>query len=288
MKGDMKRLVKKGIPWRLRYFIKLQEAKGNIRLPDRLKQQRSMEEYNEALYSVLRVLGIKDFEGKAVCELGSGQYFSHAFLEYQLGAVKEFLLEIADFANVHAAVSMDGLILDCDYPALRKLPGLSKGETWNSYLNKIHAVYNINGLDGYRTVPDDSVDYVFSFAVLEHIRKQVFADTLKETYRFMRQGAVAFHTVDFTDHLGGGKNHLRYPASVWEDEIHYNMDNYTNRISCSQMKDVFEKIGFKVLKLKTARLKRNPLKRARLAAEFRELSKSDFMTSSAVFILKKL
>ena len=52
----IKRCMKHCLPWKLRYFIKLQEAKGNIRLPDGLKQKRSCREYNDAFYKALEVL----------------------------------------------------------------------------------------------------------------------------------------------------------------------------------------------------------------------------------------
>lgn len=114
------------------------------------------------------------------------------------------------------------------------------------YLRKINGLYSINGLEGYREVADDSVDYLFSFAVLVHVRKRTFEDTMKETYRFMKSGGMAYHTVDYKDHLGGKKNQLRFRESVWEDETHYRMDNYTNRLACSEMCQILEDIAFKL------------------------------------------
>lgn len=50
---------------------------------------------------------------------------------------------------------------------------------------------------------------------------------------------VAWFYVDLRDMIGGKKNHLRFAADVWEDHTHYNMDNYTNRLSYSEMRDIF-------------------------------------------------
>ena len=46
------------------------------------------------------------FRGKSVCEMGPGQYLLHPFLEYQLGADREVLLEIDDFADEYAQIDM--------------------------------------------------------------------------------------------------------------------------------------------------------------------------------------
>ncbi len=184
-KEYIKRFAKNCIPWRLRYFLKLQEAKGNFKFPENIKQKSLIEEYNNIFYNALKVLEIKDFREKSVCEMGPGQFLSHAFLEYQLGAEKEVLLEIADFANVDSPADKSLLSLVNDYDYVRRLPELEDGETWRTYLQKIHAIYRTDGLNGYKSVPDESIDFLFSFAVLEHIRKNIFVDTMQETFRFM-------------------------------------------------------------------------------------------------------
>lgn len=283
----IKRFIKACIPWRLRYYIKLQEAKGGIQLRDTVKQHRTIEEYNTELYEVLQAFNINDFKGKTVCEMGPGQYLSHAFLEYQLGADQEILLEIADFAGINCPADQSKLKLDHNYDAVRSLPVLDTKETWGRYLQKINALYSINGLEGYREVADDSVDFIFSFAVLEHIRKRTFQDTMKETYRFMKSGGMAYHTVDYKDHLGGKKNQLRFRESVWEDDVHYRMDNYTNRISCTEMCQSLEDIGFEIVSVKKQKFRKPPIRRSKIASCFAEISNEDLLTESAVIVLRK-
>lgn len=257
-KEIMKRFAKNCMPWRLRYFVKLQEAKGNIRLPNSIKQYREIEEYNNSFYKTLKTLK------------------------------KEILLEIADFANVDSPANINDLKLEQGYMQYRRLPELGEQETWRSYLSKVNAVYSINGLEGYKSIPDGSVDYVFSFAVFEHIRKNIFVDTMKEVYRFMKTAGIAYHTIDFTDHLGGGKNHLRFPDSVWEDKSHYNMDNYTNRISCTRMCKILEDIGFEVEKvIRTKMFKRNPIQRKYISPDIGYISDEDLNTAMATLILRK-
>lgn len=287
-KESLKRFVKNCIPWRLRYQIKLQEAKGNIRIPEGIKQHRGIGEYNRAFYKAIKELEITDFNGKVICELGPGQHLSHPFLEYQLGGDREILLEIADFAHVDFPVKLCDILLESNFQKLRELPVLENNESWKSYLDKINALYSIDGLKGYKAVPDNSVDYCFSFTVLEHIRKKIFVDTIKEMYRFMRFGGVAYHSIDFTDHMGGGKNHLRFAESIWEDADHYNMNNYTNRISYTEMCDILSDIGFEIVKVERTFYEKAPISRSKLSFEFKNISPKDLMTKSAVLILRKI
>lgn len=154
-------------------------------------------------------------------------------------------------------------------------------------MEKIHAVYRTDGLDGYYSVPDNSVDFLFSFSVLEHIRKNIFLNTMKETFRFMREGGISYHAVDFTDHLGGGKNHLRFSEEVWEDKDHYRMDNYTNRLSCSEICQMLEDLGFQIVKVMPRQFWKDPVKRNCLDRQFRNISEKDLRTAGAVIIARK-
>lgn len=284
----IKRFVKNLIPWRLRYYIKLQEAKGIICLPSGIKQFRPIEQYNDQFYQTLNDLHITDFEGKTICELGPGQHLSHAFLEYQMGAKKEWLLEIADFAHIDNLAVLDNVLLDSSQCLKRELPQLQSGEAWKSYLEKINAVYSINGLEGYKAIPDNSVDYCFSYAVIEHIRKDIFMDTIEQMYRFMREGGVCYHTVDFTDHMGGKKNQLRFNESIWEDDVHHNMDNYTNRFSCSQIVGSLKRVGFRKVKIiKQLSFKDLPIKRKYVAKEFEHTTDADLKAAFAIIVLRK-
>ena len=278
--------IKNILPWRIRYAIKLAEAKG-YKIPGFLKFHNNLKNYTDAYYKVLRELGVGDLTGKTVCELGVGDFLVNAFLEYQMGAEAEYMLEIMDFVGVDSEVDINGYykLRSPDkggFVRKRKLPRIGDGETWKSYLPKINAHYLTNGLQGYKEIPSDSVDYVFSNAVFEHIRKREFVSTIEEVYRFMKTDGIMYNAVDFRDHIGGGKNQLRFPDDVWEDEDHYRMDNYTNRISCSEMEEILRKIGFRKIEIKRDYYDHIPLKRDKLAKEFASISDEDLFTRSAV------
>lgn len=285
---SIKKKLKNHIPWKIRLKIKLLEIKYPRIVPHFLKQKSDPEHYNEVFYNALRKMDIENFEGKTICELGPGQFLSHALLTYQMGGVSSYLLEIDDFANQKSEIKVEkNMILDDSFRKIRKLPRPKDHITWQQYLQEIDAKYYTDGIDGYLRVPSDTIDYMFSFSVIEHIRKNVFKKYMEEAYRMLKQGGLAYHTVDLKDHLGGGKNQLRYPDSVWEDEIHYRLDNYTNRLSCTEICSLLEEIGYEIVGIEKKRYKEFPIKRNELSKEFRDIPDDDLLVSDFTIILKK-
>ncbi len=283
------RKAKDFIPWRLRYWLKIMEAKHPGFIPGIWKQKSDLEYYNQVFYDALNVLGLKDLKNKTICEMGPGQFLSHAFLSFQLGAERSYLLEIADFANCKKEVKMNAdLFLPENMTRIRKLPRPSEHISWKEYLKAVQSRYYTNGLSGYKGIPDNSVNLVCSFSVIEHIRKNVFEQTMQETYRFLQGGGIAYHTVDLKDHFGGGKNHLRFEEHEWEDDIHYRMDNYTNRLSFSEICSIWKRTGFSIEIIDKAFMdEKNRINRKNLASSLKHMSDEDLMISEFTAVLRK-
>lgn len=283
------RKVKDLIPWKARYWLKFQEAKYPGMIPAVIKQKSDPKVYNLDFYKAMSGLGITDFAGKVFCEMGCGQFLSHVFLAYQLGASSSYLLEIDDFAGQDKIMRLDRTFkLQDGLKKIKKLPRPDNGSTWRDYLGKLNATYYTNGMDGYKAIADESVDYVMSFTVFEHIRKNVFKETLEELYRFLKWGGSSYHVVDLKDHLGGSKNNLRFPESVWEDETHYRMDNYTNRLSCTEICQICSEIGFKVNVMdKMMMEKKFIIDRKKIDPMFQKMTDEDLKMGAFVMVLKK-
>lgn len=285
---NLKRKLKNSISWETRLKIKLLEAKYPKLMPQFLKQRSDPKLYNDAFYNALRKMNIENFEGKTICELGPGQFLAHALLFYQMGGDSSYLLEIDDFANQKSEVKIDkNMILDKNFNRIRKLPMPKDHITWQQYLKQINAEYYTDGIQGYLRVPTNSIDYIFSFSVVEHIRKNIFKKSMEEIYRMMKPGGMAYHTVDLKDHFGGGKNHLRYPDNVWHNEIHYKLDNYTNRLTCTEICNLAEEIGFEIVFIEKRKYKELPLKRNELSTELRGMSNEDLLISDFILVLRK-
>ena len=56
----------------------------------------------------------------------------------------------------------------------KEIPKVEENESWEHFLGRINGVYLTEGLKSYYDVPDESVDYIFSQDVLEHIRLDIF------------------------------------------------------------------------------------------------------------------
>lgn len=285
----IRRSAKNLLPWRLRLFIQEQSGKGHIHIPRILRQHRDVQTYHKPFLEMLQRCNIGDFDDKCVCELGPGSFLDNAYLAYQLGANKSVLLDIENLADADALQNdTDNEVLaKAGIKALHSLPKPRANETRRQYLSRMNGIYMENGLDGYREVLSNSVDCVFSNVVVQHIRKRIFISTFQEIYRFMREGGIAYHTIDFKDMIGGQKNHLRFPDAIWEDETHYNMPMYTNRIQFSEMCKIFEQIGFSIIKEEKTYFTESPCPRKYLAKEFEDISDEDLMTEGAWIVLKK-
>lgn len=107
------------------------------------------------------------------------------------------LLETLDFYQGFAnTLKMQGLVA---------APDLSEVQSREDVLVICGAKYLSNGLSSLKAIADGSVDFIFSQAVLEHVRRHEFLETMQECYRILRAGGSASHSVDLKDHLGGAK-----------------------------------------------------------------------------------
>jgi SAM-dependent methyltransferase len=148
-----------------------------------------------------------------------------------------------------------------------------------SYLESLNARYLFSGAGSLAELPDASVDFIWSQAVLEHIRKADFLRTLRELRRVMKPNGVASHRVDLKDHLGGSLNNLRFREDCWESEFMATSGFYTNRIRYAEMIELFERAGFRVSEVESVRWPTLPLMRARMALPFREMPEDDLRVS---------
>ncbi len=153
-------------------------------------------------------------------------------------------------------------------------------------LARCASVYSTRGLESLRGIPDASVDFVWSHAVLGHIRSNEFLPIQRELRRILRRDGVCSHRVDLMDHLGGGLNNLRFSQRFWETDWLYRSGLYNNRIRYGRMLKLFEQAGFQTEVVQVDRWTRLPITRSRLAAEFRGLSDHELSVSAFDVLLR--
>lgn len=221
-----------------------------------------------------------DMEGATVLEMGTGDSVASALLARRSGAKQTYLLDVGDFAT-----------RDMDfYRAFSAQIGLPipAGCTYEELLADVGGVQLTNGLASWRSVPGDSLDFVWSHSTLEHVRKSEFAATATEMFRCMNPGAVASHNIHLKDHLGGALNNLRFSDELWEaDWWAARSGFYTNRLRPTELLESFRAAGFDVVKSKISGWDTLPTPKSKMAARFRAMSDEDLLATGMQVLLRK-
>lgn len=216
-------------------------------------------------------------EGYSVLELGPGDSLGTALIARAHRAAETILVDAVDAA-------------ENDMAPYRRLADHLRRETGHrvaeadlanrkALLANNNGRYLTDGLASLRSLPDASLDFIFSHAVLEHIRRAEFEDHLRELHRILKPGGIMSHRIDFKDHLGGGLNNLRFSHSCWEAPWFAEAGFYTNRLRCSEVMRMLDAQGFRSGVLHRDTWQTPPLPRTSLAADFRNLSDDDIRVS---------
>lgn len=229
-----------------------------------------------------------DFAGKTggftVLELGPGDTLFSAVIARAYGAGQCYLVDIGHFARSDVLpyramadwLNHGGLVA----------PAIGDASSLAEVLNICRARYLTEGLHSFKEIPDASVDFIWSEAVLEHIRANDFHEMMRQLRRVLKPGGICSHQVDLKDHLGGALNNLRFPSRVWESNFMAHSGFYTNRIRYQTMLDCFESVGFKVDVVHLNRWKSLPTPRTKLSPGFRELAEYDLLVSDFNVVLR--
>jgi len=215
---------------------------------------------------------------RTVVELGPGDTVANALHAAAHGVQQMWLVDSGDFASGDMA-PYDRVVADLDakYPGFGAKVDLSGCA---AMLESIGAEYLTDGVESLARIPAGSVDLVFSVAVMEHVRLAEFDTLIAETFRILRPGGSAHHSIDLTDHLGGKLNSLRFATSLWEHPIFSDAGFYTNRLRSSEIMRRFRTSGFDVAAPQLTRWKTLPTPRHKLAAPFRALPEDELLVAT--------
>lgn len=235
---------------------------------------------------VARLGGADRIRGATCLELGPGDSLATALIAHAFGAARIILVDAGDFASR-------------DMRTYRKLaeeltarglsaPDLSRCATVEAMLASVKAVYLTNGLTSLQTLECASIDFIWSQAVLEHIRYQEIGDLFREFRRILKQEGAMSHRIDFKDHLDGSLNNLRFSERVWESEFMARSGFYTNRVRFSSMTAAIARAGFDNAVLSVSKWDRLPLSRDRMNEKFRDISEEDLLISDCDILARPL
>ncbi|MCT7968518.1 class I SAM-dependent methyltransferase [Laspinema sp. D1] len=218
-------------------------------------------------------------------ELGPGDSLFSAIVAKAFGGSSSYLVDTGDYATQN--IESYKIMADFLYKK-----GLAVDPVWTDWqsvsdvLKSCSADYLTSGLSSLKSIPDNSVDFIWSQAVLEHIRKHEFLALMKELRRIIKTTGSCSHVIDLKDHLGGNLNNLRLSEKFWESDFMVKSGFYTNRIRYSEMLDLFQKANFKVSSIEMKKWKKLPTARQNLALPFRNILDEELLVSEFSTILQ--
>lgn len=216
---------------------------------------------------------------EVVLELGPGDSAYSGAFGAALGVRRTYLVDVGPYLSWNAASREKVSTFLCEaHPGLALPPGPG--------LEGIRTDYLTSGLDSLRSLPEASVDLIWSQAVLEHLPRQAFPAFLAEMRRIIRPDGVLSHRVDLKDHLGGGLNNLRFAESTWESPWFQNSGFYTNRLRRRELLSAFTQAGFEIVLAEEETWPQLPTPRKRLNERYRSLSETELLVSGMNLVLR--
>lgn len=279
--------INKLLPWYFRIIVKLVLS----RLPFSYTlwshigffRHGAMDDFNYA-WRILKkhAAELENTEAWHGLELGPGDGLLSAFLAPAVGSSGLVLVDSGDFAHKNIDLYRKQISQFRTNHPDESLPELLDSNDVDVLLDSVGSSYHSHGLQSLRKLESNSFDLIYSQAVLEHVRRNEFEDTMCECYRLLNENGIMSHVVDYKDHLGGGLNNMRFSTNLWErDWFSSNSGFYTNRLKMSEMISICNDVGFNVEVRHVRVWEMLPTKQKYLAKEFNDLSMDDLLISGA-------
>ena len=283
--------MKKYIPWYLKIILKIIISRLSINRRFLHKigifKHGSMDtvEYSKTVFQ----RHFNNFKITAndckVLEIGPGNSIVTGLYAHASGCSKTYLVDDGDYITrdmrfYHEVIKS----LDADDLIIQKLLRITH---FTELLGKIGIEYLTRGLESLKTIESNSIDFIFSNAVLEHIKKSEFVATVEQMYRILKCNGFSSHEIDLKDHLCYSLNNLRFPERIWESRLFQTSGFYTNRIRYEEMLNIFKSVGFKVEVIRKWNWDEVPIKKKSFSAPFNDLSDDDLKVYCFDVILRK-
>ena len=219
---------------------------------------------------------------KIILELGPGDSISTSMIAFAHNA-NSILVDAGDFMKRNVATYREL----ANILALKNLPTpkITSEMNFKDVLKITNSQYFTEGLKSLRSIPTNSVDFIFSQAVLEHLRKYEFFDIMKELRRILKPTGISSHQVDLRDHLGGALNNLTFSERVWESDFFVKSGFYTNRIRFLEMITLFQNADFDVNITHVEKWHSLPTSRKRMDSIFSKFTDEELLISSFDVVL---
>lgn len=225
-------------------------------------------------------------KGSVALEFGAGRNLLIPLLLSDAGAGMVYAYDLNRLATIEQIngiiVGLRGL-LPGDWPEIRSF----------DELREIYRVHYCAPADARATgLPDQSIDFIFSTAVLEHIPEPDIRAILRESIRIGAPKAKFSFIIDYHDHYGSADrdislwNFYQFPERAWAK---FNPSNhYQNRLRHIDYERIFADVGLEIVS--TERVipdwSEPSLDTVQVCDEFSRYSREDLLTASGRFRLR--
>lgn len=223
--------------------------------------------------------------GFVALELGPGDSVGSAMIASAYGADHCYLVDVAPFArrDMKPYRALADLLRSRGRPTPSNIESM---KTIEEVLAACNGEYLTGGLASLRAIPNGSVDFAWSHAVLEHVDRDDFDETMRELHRVSRDGSVSSHRVDLEDHLANSLNNLRFSRARWESAPFKRSGFYTNRMRSTEIVGSCERAGFHAEVRATDSWDRVPVPKPALALPFREMPDDEIRMRAIDLVLR--
>jgi hypothetical protein len=222
--------------------------------------------------------------GLTVLELGPGDSIAGGLLAHAAGAGHSYLVDAAPYASrdIRLYRRMIGQWARAGVP----IDHLLGCESFEALCALANITYLTEGLSSLKELSSGCVDYAISNAVLEHVPRVEFLETMTELRRVLTNQACSYHQIDLRDHLAGALHSLRFPDRLWECAWFARSGFYTNRLRYGDLLSLFAAAGFEVAVTAVCRWPVLPTPRSKMRPGFRTRSDDDLLVSGFDVVLR--
>ena len=217
-------------------------------------------------------------------ELGPGDSLASGIIASYHGAAKSLLVDKSDDAIQNETNYED--LLQYLNSELKMNETARTGESIDKIMARWNIEYLTDGLESLKSIRDNSIDYLWSQSVLEHIRKSEFSSYIREFRRIIKNEGISVHGVDLKDHLSYAHNNLRFSEKTWESDFMAKSGFYTNRILFTEMMAIIKENGFGITVKNIKKWDKIPTQRDKLDRMYRNLPEDELKISDFDLILK--
>jgi ubiquinone/menaquinone biosynthesis C-methylase UbiE len=227
-----------------------------------------------------KVGGTDTIRGKKLLELGPGGSLGFGILALKNGASKYYAID----ENSHSFFNkpeFDIYMQLIENEEIGKQIFIERADKKFSY-NKNRIDFLEIGQTSLLPLPDDSIDVIYSCAVLEHVHD---LDSLfSEMHRVLRKGGIMNHEIDLRDHIFSQKKlfFLLIPEKIFRF-LFGKTGAYVNRKRASYYEKLVKKLNLEVLNITDTVLKNEK----ELKKYLKEFSLEDLKTQTINLTLKK-